>query len=91
MTQVERLVFMIVLIAVMASSIGAIYSKYASRKSFTEIEKLTNELDQYEVEWGQLQLEQNMLATHARIERLAIKKLGMAVPDRESIVYLKSN
>lgn len=89
MTSVERLVLLLLLLAVMASSFAIVYGKYSSRKSFTAIEKLTKELDLYDVEWGQLQLEQNTLATHARVERLAVKKLGMVAPERESIVYLQ--
>ncbi|MCX8126648.1 MAG: argininosuccinate synthase, partial [Dehalococcoidia bacterium] len=37
------------------------------------------ELDAYEVEWGQLQLEQNTWAEHGRIERLARTRLGMVL------------
>jgi len=32
------------------------------------------------VEWGQLQLEASTWATHARVERLASRALGMRVP-----------
>ncbi len=89
MTSVERLVLLLLFMAVVVSAFAVVYSKYSSRKVFTSIEKLTRELDFYDVEWGQLQLEQNTLATHARVERLAVKKLHMIIPDREEIVYLK--
>jgi len=89
MTSIERLILLILLLAITTSSFAIVYGKYSSRKIFMAIEKLTKELDYYDVEWGQLQLEQNTLATHARVERLAVKELYMVVPDRESIVYLR--
>ena len=35
---------------------------------------------QFEIEWGQLQLEQSTWAMHARIEKIAARNLGMRVP-----------
>ena len=36
----------------------------------------------FEVEWGQLQLEQSTWAMHARVEKIAARDLAMRVPRR---------
>ncbi len=73
----------------MGSALAVIYSKYRSRVVFMEIQKLERDLDRYEVEWGQLQLELTTLSGHSRIERLARSKLSLVMPAREKIVYIK--
>ncbi len=53
------------------SALAVIYSKYQSRLIFIEIQKQERALDQYEVEWGQLQLELTTLAEQNRVEQVA--------------------
>jgi cell division protein FtsL len=77
------------LMVMVISALAVVYTKYRSRMLFAEIQRLEQELDLYELEWGQLQLEQNTWAEHSRIERLARTRLGMTLPDRHSIIYLK--
>jgi cell division protein FtsL len=77
------------LMAMVISALAVVYTKYRSRMLFAEIQRLEQELDVYELEWGQLQLEQNTWAEHSRIERLARTRLGMTLPDRAAIIYLK--
>lgn len=77
------------LLAVVISALAVVFSKYQSRMLFSEVQRLERKLDAYEVEWGQLQLEQKTWAEHSRIEQLARKRLNMVVPDREAIVYIK--
>lgn len=76
------------IVILVGSALGVIYAKYRSRMFFTEIQKLEQGLEAYDVELGQLQLEQNTWAEHSRIERLARTRLGMALPTRESIIYI---
>lgn len=80
---------LLLLTLVLASALAVVYTKYRSRMLFAEIQRLELELDAYEVEWGQLQLEQNTWAEHSRIERLARTRLGMVLPLREAIIYIK--
>lgn len=80
---------LVLLVIVVASALGVVYTKYRSRMLFAEIQRLEQELDAYEVELGQLQLEQNTWAEHSRIERLARTRLGMELPRRESTIYVK--
>jgi cell division protein FtsL len=72
-------------LAVLASAAGAIYSKHRSRELFVQLERLNNQRDTLEIEWGQLQLEQSAWSTHAFVERVASTKLRMASPAPKDI------
>lgn len=80
---------MILLASLLGSALAVIHSKYQSRGLFIEIQRLERELDDYEIEWGQLQLEQTTLAEHSRIERLAYEKLGLIMPTRDQTIFIK--
>ena len=71
------------------SALAVIYSKYYSRLIFIEIQKQERALDQYEVEWGQMQLELTMLAEQNRLELVAQDELKLMMPLREKIIYIK--
>lgn len=73
----------------LASAAAVVYSKYCSRQLFIEIEKQERALEQYEVEWGQMQLELTTLADQNRVEQLAVKELRLVMPLRENTVYIK--
>ena len=68
------------------SALAVIYSKYYSRLMFIEIQKQERALDQYEVEWGQMELELTMLAEQNRLEIVAQKELKLMMPLREKII-----
>ena len=79
-----RLLLVLVAVAV-ASALGVVYTKYRTRMLFAEVQRL----QQNDEELGRLQLEQNTWAEHSRIERMARSRLGMVLPGRDSIVYIK--
>jgi cell division protein FtsL len=56
---------------------------------FIDIQKQEMALDQYEVEWGQMQLELTMLAEQNRVELVARGQLKLFMPPREKIIYIK--
>jgi cell division protein FtsL len=79
----------VLLIMLMSSALAVIYSKNYSRSIFIEIERHERALDQYEVEWGQMQLELSTLAEQNRVERIAKERLKLVLPPHESIIYIK--
>lgn len=74
---------------VMASAISVVYSKHANRKLFVELQQLEKSIDELNVEWGRLQLEEGAWSDHGRVEKIARTKLDMSLPDINSVVYLK--
>lgn len=84
-----RMIFMALVAAVFLSAAGLVYSKHQSRTLYIELRDLQRERDAMEVEWGKLLLEQSTLATHGRIESEARDRLGMEIPDIESVVMVR--
>ncbi|NOU22377.1 MAG: cell division protein FtsL [Methyloglobulus sp.] len=85
----ESIGIIALLLVLMLSALAVIYSKNYSRSIFIEIERHERSLDQYEVEWGQMQLELSTLAEQNRVEQIAKERLKLVMPPRESIVYIK--
>ena len=75
-----RMVVAALWVAVLGSSLGVVYAKHEARSKFNELQKLTQQRDDLDIEWGQLQLEQSTWATHGRVERVAHDDLGMVTP-----------
>ena len=82
------LVFVFAVVCVL-SSMALVYTKHQSRKLFVELEALTHERDELNIEWGQLQIEQSTWATHARIERVATEDLALERPETSEIYVIE--
>ena len=77
-------------IVLLLTALAVIYSKYYSRLMFIDIQKQEKALDQYEIQWGQMQLELKMLAEQNRVELKAQEELKLMMPLREKIIYKKT-
>ena len=82
------LVFVFSLVCVL-SGIALVYTKHESRKLFVELEGLTHERDELNIEWGQLQIEQSTWAQHARIEKVATDELALVRPETTDIYVIE--
>ncbi|MDH4071992.1 MAG: cell division protein FtsL [Gammaproteobacteria bacterium] len=71
------------------SAMALVYTKHESRKLFVELEGLTTERDELNIEWGQLQIEQSTWATHARIEKVAGEQLSLVRPQPAEIYVIE--
>ncbi|MCI0654840.1 MAG: cell division protein FtsL [Methylococcaceae bacterium] len=81
---------MSLILLVIASAVSVVYQNYDCRDLFMEIQRLEMELENSEIESGQLLLEKTTLAGYGRIETTARRKIGLVQPGRESVVYLKT-
>jgi len=68
-----------------ACALTLVTSQHQARKLYVELQKEQELARQFEIEWGQLQLEQSTWAMHARIEKIAARSLGMRVPPTSRI------
>ena len=71
---------LLLLAALAACALALVTSQHQARKLYVELQKEQELAKQFEVEWGQLQLEASTWATHARVEKLATRMLGMRAP-----------
>jgi cell division protein FtsL len=84
--------FLLVLVFAIVCVTGAmalVYTKHESRKLFVELETLTDERDELNIEWGQLQIEQSTWSTHARIEQVATDDLSLVRPEATEIFVIQ--
>ena len=75
--------------AVLLSAAGAVYGKFRARQLFIELERLSAQRDNLDIQWGQLQLEQSAWSTHAFVETVAGRKLRMSMPAPKDIVIVQ--
>jgi cell division protein FtsL len=80
-----RMLVAVLWLGVLGSSLGVIYAKHEARSRFNELQQLTQQRDDLDIEWGQLQLEQSTWATHGRVERLARDDLRMVIPQANDL------
>lgn len=76
-------------VVVVVSAMALVYTRHESRKLFIELEQLTTNRDELNIEWGQLQIEQSTWATHARIERVATEELALTRPGATEIFVIE--
>ncbi|MDN3653557.1 cell division protein FtsL [Thalassotalea ponticola] len=74
---------------VLLSALAVIYMSHLNRQATSELEKLYAEHDKLNIEWRNLQLEQNSLAEHSEIEHKADKVLDMHRPESKSEIIIK--
>ena len=87
-TQPALLVLVFAAVCVM-SAMALVYTKHEARKLFVELEALSQERDDLNIEWGQLQIEQSTWATHARIEQVALDRLSLVRPESTEIFVIE--
>ncbi len=78
----------VLLVAVLSSALGVVYSTHQSRKLFIELQAVQAQRDKLDMEWGRLQLEQSTWSTHGRIEKIAHERLDMQLPEPDSAVIV---
>lgn len=68
-----------------ATAMGIVYTKHKSRMQFKSMRVTQKAIDNANVEWGRLQIEESTLARFGRIEDIATKKLNMRMPEHSEI------
>jgi cell division protein FtsL len=76
---------------ILVTAICVVYVSFQSRSVFISWQETLQQAEQIDVEWGQLILEKNTLASYARLQRIAEKKLGMVEPKGQRIEIIKDS
>lgn len=80
---------LVLLVLVLVSALGVVLITHHSRQLIAQQEQLLIERDQLDIEWRNQILEENSLAEHSRIERLAETEMEMHRPSRDSEVIVQ--
>lgn len=84
-TIVYAVVVPILWVAALGSAAGAVWCKHRGRELFMQLQQLSDQRDNLDIEWGQLQLEQSAWSQHAFVENVASNRLHMATPPAQEI------
>jgi cell division protein FtsL len=79
----------ILLLAMLVSAIGVVWTRHESRVLFVELTRLQNQRDELNIEYGRLELEQATWAEPRRIDQEARSKLGMVTPRPQDIQLVR--
>ena len=85
-----RLNLLLLALAV-ACALSLVTSRHQARKLFVELEREQKQTRAFEVEYGQLQLEQSTWAAPGRIEKVARERLRMQLPGPARIQAIDGN
>jgi cell division protein FtsL len=79
----------LLLLAVLVSAIGVVWTRHESRVLFVELTQLQNQRDELNIEYGRLELEQATWGEPRRIDEEARTKLGMVTPQPQDIQLVR--
>ena len=82
------LILLLVLIAVVSSALGVVYTRHQSRLLAVELGALEVLQDEGLAEWSRLQIEQGWLADASQIEKTARLELQMQQPEETQILVV---
>lgn len=80
---------LILLITVIGSALGVVYSRHESRGEAVHLGELESDRDDLIAEWSRLTLEQAWLADAGQVESKAREELGMQDPEDTRILVIR--
>jgi len=79
---------LLLLAVLIACALSLVTSRHQERKLFVDLEREQARAHAFEVEYGQLQLEQSTWAMPARVEKIARSELRMREPEHGRIALV---
>ena len=83
------LIASLLLVCVVASALGWIYTLHESRSLFLQLEELSKQHDEAMAEWSRLQIEQATFADASRVEQIARDSLNMTMPEHLEVLVIR--
>jgi len=84
----RQLTLLMLTLAILLTGLGVIYVTNTTRVLYASYQRNLIEQDRLHVTRGQLLLERSTWMMQARIQQIAEKKLGMHLPDHQSVVIM---
>lgn len=86
----DHLITLVLVVVLMASAIGVVYTVHLNRGLFSQLNHLQSQRDADQRTWSQLLLEQSALSAHNRVEQRAVNELDMKVPGKNDIQVVQA-
>jgi cell division protein FtsL len=81
---------LLLLCVLVACALSLVTSRHQARRLYVELERERAHARQFEVEYGQLSLEQSTWAMPARVEKIARESLHMQLPAASRVQVVES-
>lgn len=78
----------VLMVAIAVTAMGIVFNTHETRHSITEKDLAYEERERLDNEWRNLILEENALAEHSRVYKMAIDELEMKRPDGDKEVVI---
>jgi cell division protein FtsL len=75
--------------ALSATGVWAVYVKYLTRVQFAQLQDLRAQRDALDVEWNRLRIEEAAMSTDVRVESKARDELGMYLPRTDDVLLIE--
>lgn len=86
----SKLTFVVIALAAInvCSAVAVVYMKHLSRQSYAELSEIQQTVDDLDVQWSQLQIEESTFSEHGLVDRTARDRLGMVLPAQKNIIMI---
>lgn len=83
----SKLSFVLIALAAInvCTAVAVIYTKHLSRQRYAQISQSQQVIDELDVQWSQLQIEESTFSEHGLVDRTARDRLGMVLPGDKGI------
>lgn len=71
------------------TALGVVATRHTIQTQFITLQKLYLERDDLNIDWGRLQIEQSTWAAHGRVQRQAVEKLKMSLPQAKEQIFVR--
>jgi cell division protein FtsL len=82
-------IILLLLILVLLSGTGLVYSQHQSRQLFIELQGMQARRDELNIDWELLKLEESTLNTALMVDQAAHDRLHMLLPDPAGVFYVR--
>jgi len=89
----NRVTIVVVMMAALnvCTAVAVIYTKHLSRERYAEISDSQQLIDELDVQWSQLQIEESTFSEHGLVERVARDRLDMVLPGHDASILIARN
>ena len=91
LTRFEQLSVAVMVMLLLASSVGVFYSSHETRQMYRSLQVLQQDQDDLDDEYEKLLLEQSAWANYTRVDQLAREKLNMSAPASRNLYVIRES
>ncbi len=70
------------------TAVAVVYTKHLSRQRYAELSQIQQTIDELDVQWSQLQIEESTFSEHGLVDRTARDRLGMVLPGHKGTIMI---